>query len=101
MFRWNGVYSESKLLANHQGVFFPSTWLFSVLQKAYIISVCTQQRNYFTYLLYYQAVSQTSALMMGFNFVILKDYNIKLKLKVVFHFAHSTETLAKVWAVAW
>lgn len=38
--------------------------------------------------------------MMGFNFVMLKDYN-KLKLRVVFHFAHSTETLAKVWAVAW
>lgn len=59
MFRWNGVNSESesKLLANHlenckfcqtffPRVFFPSTWLFSVLQKAYIISVCTQQRNY-------------------------------------------------------
>lgn len=98
MFRWNGVYSESKLLANHQGFFF--------LQRGY--SAFCRKHTLFLFahnngiiLLYYQAVSQTSALMMGFNFVILKDYNIKLKLRVVFHFAHSTETLAKVWAVAW
>lgn len=99
MFRWNGVYSESKLLANHQGFF---SFNVAIQRSAESIHYfCLHTTTELFYLLYYQAVSQTSALMMGFNFVILKDYNIKLKLRVVFHFAHSTETLAKVWAVAW